>query len=531
MWDSIKNFFDTTMFAPHGICLQWEPEILAVHITSDAIIALSYFSIPFALAYFVSKRRDVEFGYLFWAFAIFIMACGVTHVFSIYTLWVPAYGLEGVAKAITAVASIATAILLWPLIPKLLLVPSPGALTLAHSLLEAEARQRREAEALLSHAQKLEAIGQLTGGVAHDFNNLLMVISGNLDMAQRAMEQFGQGTGERIKRLIENARSGAERATTLTHRLLAFARKQPFDTRVINVDAILSGMSDFLGRTLGEQIDLEVVSSAGLWRTETDPHQFEAAILNLIVNARDAMGEGGKLTIETSNSYVDEEYARSNNDVRPRQYVLVSVTDTGTGMDAATRDKAFEPFFSTKETGHGTGLGLSQVYGFAKQSGGFAKIYSEAGEGTTVKLYLPRSDAVPEQSETASVLPGHARGAGETILVVEDDEQVRRYVVETLEELNYHVMEARDYSEATQVFNEHAETIDLLLTDVVMPGKNGRILSDELMQRKPRLKVVFMTGYSRNAIVHQGRLDRGVELLQKPVTQTALANKIRSVLN
>lgn len=531
MWDRIKHFFDTTMFAPHGICLQWEPEILAVHIVSDAIIALSYFSIPFALGYFVSKRKDVEFGYLFWAFAIFIMACGVTHIFSIYTLWVPVYGLEGLAKAVTALASIVTAIVLWPLIPRLLLVPSPAELQTARALLEEEARHRREAEALLSHRQKMEAIGQLTGGVAHDFNNLLMVISGNLEMAHRAIGQFREGANERLMRLIQNARHGAERATTLTHRLLAFARKQPFDTKTIDVTLLLKGMSEFLGRTLGEQIDFQIVPAERLWRTETDPHQLEAALLNLVVNARDAMSAGGTLFIKACNSYIDEEYARLNSDVSPGEYVLIAVTDTGIEMDGDTREKAFEPFFSTKETGHGTGLGLSQVYGFARQSGGFATIESELGKGTTVKMYLPRSEAEPEQNATTSATAANAIGCGETILVVEDDENVRRYVVETLEELNYHVLEAGDYAQAIQTFQANATQIRLLLTDVVMPGKNGRLLSEELLQINPKLKVLFMTGYSRNAIVHQGRLDRGVELLQKPVTQTALATKIRTILS
>ena len=391
MWDHLKVFFDTTMFSPHGICLLWESELLLVHVVSDAIIALSYFSIPFALAYFVFKRRDVEFGWIFWAFAIFIMACGVTHLFSIYTLWIPAYGVEGLVKAVTAIASLTTAGLLWLLIPKLLAIPSPGQLRLAHAMLEAEARQRQEAEAMLGHAQKLEAIGQLTGGVAHDFNNLLTVIAGNLEMAQRALDKWNESSRERIGRAVERAYNGAQRAAILTNRLLAFARKQPFDPKVVNPDQLISGMSDFFQRTLGETIELEIVGLQGLWNTETDPNQLEAALLNLVVNARDAMPEGGKLTIETSNYFIDEQYAKQNADVASGPYVMISVSDSGVGMDQTTLERAFEPFFSTKETGQGTGLGLSQVYGFAKQSGGFAAIDSRVGQGTSVRIYLPRT--------------------------------------------------------------------------------------------------------------------------------------------
>jgi signal transduction histidine kinase len=528
MWEHLKTFFDTTLFAPHGICLQWDPELLVVHIVSDVVIALSYFSIPFALAYFVSKRRDVEFGWVFWAFALFIMACGVTHVFSIYTLWVPVYGIEGLIKVLTAIASIVTAILLWPLIPKLLAIPSPSQLRLAHAMLEAEAQQRREAQELFRHAQKMEAIGQLTGGVAHDFNNLLMVISGNLDAARRAL---AQGARERVHRAVENAYEGAERAATLTARLLSFARKQPFDAKVINVNHVISGMADFFRRTLGETIDLEIVTGAGLWRTETDAHQLEAAMLNLVVNARDAMLEGGRLTIETGNAYVDEDYSRSAGDLKPGQYIVIAVTDNGIGMDRETADRAFEPFFSTKQTGHGTGLGLSQVYGFAKQSHGFAKIYSEPKNGTTVKLYLPRVEGVLPETQPSPVLKdSEIRGRGETILIVEDDDAVRRHVVETLVELGYQVLEAKGADEALGLFERHKQRVALLLTDVVMPEKNGRVLSDQLLLKQPALKVLFMTGYSRNAIVHQGRLDPGVELLQKPFTQKALAQKLRVML-
>ena len=530
MWEKIRLFFDTTMFSPHGICLLWEPELLAVHVISDAVIALSYFSIPFALTYFVYRRRDMEFGWVFWAFAVFIMACGFTHVFSIYTLWVPAYGVEGLVKAATAIASIVTAVLLWPLIPRLLALPSPGQLKLAHAMLEAESRQRREAEALLGHTQKMEAIGQLTGGIAHDFNNLLMVISGNLEIATRALTRWNERSYEKVKKAVESAHQGSQRAAMLTQRLLSFARKQPFDTKVIDVNRLVAGIEDFIARTVAESIKTEIIPEAALWNAETDPHQLEAALLNLVVNARDAMPRGGELTIETANTYLDKQFAHQHLGVRPGPYVVISVTDSGMGMDQATLERAFEPFFSTKSIGQGTGLGLSQVYGFAKQSGGFATIRSAPGKGTTVSIYLPRTelplDAVSASPETARMEIGNF----ETILVVEDDNDVRKYIVETLNELGYKVLEACDAEQASEIFMAQSGTIDLLLTDVIMPGKNGRILSEELRKSNEKLKVIFMTGYSQDVIAHDGRLDRGVELVQKPVTQKALAVKLKLLL-
>jgi signal transduction histidine kinase/CheY-like chemotaxis protein len=529
-WNRLKLFFDSTMFAPHGICLQWDPELLVVHIASDAVIALSYFSIPFALTYFVSKRRDVEFGWVFWAFAVFIMACGLTHVMSIYTLWVPAYGLEGLVKVVTAIASISTALLLWPLIPQLLKLPTPGELRQTKAMLEAEGLQRREAEARLIHAQKMEAIGQLTGGVAHDFNNLLTVISGNLELAERTLGRWSDTSREKLVKLISRARDGAARASMLTQRLLSFARKQPFNPKVIDANALIGGMADFFRRALGENIVLEIEGASGLWHTETDPHQLEAALLNLIVNAKDAMPARGRLIVKTSNAQIGSDYAKTSPDAREGQYVLIAVSDNGTGMDPQIRERAFEPFFSTKETGHGTGLGLSQVYGFTRQSGGFAEIHSEPGQGTTVKLFLPRTHAALAAPERDTKGAKNLRGDGQWILVVEDDDEVRNFVTETLTEYNYRVVEASNAEEAARAFVGRQNDIALLLTDVVMPGKNGRALSEELLGLNSALKVIFMTGYSRDLIVHDGRLDPGVELLQKPLTQHDLASKIWNML-
>jgi signal transduction histidine kinase len=500
------------------------------HVTSDAVIAAAYFSIPVALSIFVSKRRDVDFGWIFWAFAIFIMACGFTHVLSIVTLWVPVYGIEGIIKALTAVASIVTAVMLWPLLPKVLALPSPSQLRQAEVALAREGMHRREAEDMLRQSQKMEAMGQLTGGVAHDFNNLLTIISGNLEIAESSLQSWSDATRELLTRVIANAAHGAQRAAMLTQRLLAFARRQPLDPRLTDVNQLLAGMSDFFRRTVGENIDLEVVGGAGLWQVEVDPGEMEASILNLVVNAKDAMAGKGKLTIETSNAFIDESYSQQNADIPVGQYVQLAVTDNGSGMSPDVQQKAFDPFFTSKEPGQGTGLGLSQVYGFVKQSGGHVKIYSEVGEGTTIKIYLPRSD-VAAGAVRESNLPVVGSSGSETILVVEDEADVRSYLVETLQDLNYRVHEAPDGATALAQFDSDPFRIDLLLTDIVMPGINGRQLADELHYRQPDLRVLFMTGYSRNAIVHQGRLDSGVSLLQKPLTQVMLATEIRDILD
>jgi two-component system NtrC family sensor kinase len=395
--------------------------------------------------------------------------------------------------------------------------------------LYAEIDRRSVAEEALRQSQKLDAIGHLTGGVAHDFNNLLTIIIGNLEAAQRQLETWTDGTQVKLARRLESAMRGAQRASMLTKRLLAFSRQQPLNPSVIDVNRALNGLSDFLRRALGEDISLEIVGGGGVWPVEADAAELEAAILNLAVNARDAMPNGGKLTIESSNAYLDESYCRQNADIRPGQYVQIAVSDTGSGMAKDVIDRAFEPFYTTKQSGQGTGLGLSQVYGFVKQSGGHVKIYSEWGEGTTIKIYLPRFVGPSAAAEEAAREPGRGR-PGECVLVVEDDDDVRRYVVEALGALGYEVLEAANGTDALRLL-EARKTIHLLLTDVVMPGMNGRKLADEATQRAPRLRVLYMTGYSRNAIVHQGRLDPGVDLIQKPITSEHLAGAVRKVLD
>jgi two-component system NtrC family sensor kinase len=397
--------------------------------------------------------------------------------------------------------------------------------------LHAEQDRREIAEAAMRQTQKLDAVGRLTGGVAHDFNNLLMIIIGNLETAQRQVEAGLEGAKTKIERALGNAMQGAKRAATLTQRLLAFSRLAPLDPRPLDLNRLLQDLSDFLSRSLGEAVSLEVIGAAGLWTVAADQGQLETALLNLAVNARDAMPSGGKLTLETSNTYIDDAYCRAHAEVQPGQYVLVAVTDSGTGMTREALDNAFEPFFTTKAAGQGTGLGLSQVYGFVKQSGGHVKIYSELDEGTTVKIYLPRAiGAVPVNTKADEATMAAAEtGSGERLLVVEDDSDVRHYIVDVLRGLNYNVSEAPDAEQALSLAKDRK--FDLLLTDVILPGKNGRQLADELTKWHADTKVLFMTGYSRNAIVHQGRLDPGVQMLQKPVTSIDLGRKIREMLS
>ncbi|MGD0189481.1 MAG: ATP-binding protein [Rhizomicrobium sp.] len=393
--------------------------------------------------------------------------------------------------------------------------------------------QRQRVEAELRQSQKMEAIGQLTGGIAHDFNNLLQIILGSLEMVRRrsAGWQLEVNAARDFNRLVDSAVEGGKRASALTQQLLAFSRRQPLAPKAVDVNKLVAGISGLIGRTLGEPISIETILAAGAWAILVDPNQLESAVLNLAVNARDAMKDGGKLTIETANAYLDEQYIRTQDDLAPGQYVVISVTDTGVGMSKETAVQAFEPFFTTKEAGKGTGLGLSQVYGFTKQSGGNVKIYSEPGHGTTVKLYLPRY--ISDEDELADS-PFHqsisSSANGETILVVEDEEGVRSASVEMLQELGYAVLEATDGPTALRIL-ERSPEVTLLFTDVVLPnGLNGRQLADAARSLRPELKVLYTTGYARNAIVHHGRLDPGVDLISKPFSYAALAAKVSEIL-
>ena len=396
-----------------------------------------------------------------------------------------------------------------------------------------EVAQRMKTEETLRQSQKMEIVGQLTGGVAHDFNNLLTVIVGGLNSISRQLDHPPEMMDfARMRRARDMAHHGAQRAATLTSRLLAFSRQQTLAPQKIETNRLISGIADLLQRTLGETIAFETVSAGGLWQAFADPAELENAVINLAVNARDAMPAGGRLTIETANASLDEAYVKALIEpVKPGQYVLVAISDTGTGMSSETLSRVFEPFFTTKEVGKGTGLGLSQVYGFIRQSGGHVRIYSELGEGTTVKLYLPRATEQDVDAESAPDGERGADGGSETILVVEDHEDLRAYCVGVLQELGYRVLEASNGRRALEILQADTD-VALLFTDVVLPdGLDGRELAREAQHRRPGLRVLFTTGYARNAVIHNGRLEAGVCLIGKPFTFAELAARVRAVLD
>ncbi|RLP78731.1 response regulator [Xanthobacter tagetidis] len=397
----------------------------------------------------------------------------------------------------------------------------------ANERLRREMKERFATEAQLRQAQKMEAVGQLTGGIAHDFNNLLTVIVGNLEAAER---RIGPDNVQ-ARTFLDHCRQGAMRAATLTQRLLAFSRRQPLDPKPTDVNRLLVGMSQMLRSALGARVTLETVLAGGLWGAEIDRNQLENAVLNLAVNARDAMPDGGKLTIETANAYLDDAYAEAH-DVAAGQYVVICVSDTGTGMSAEVMARVFEPFFSTKGPRDGTGLGLSQVYGFVKQSGGHVKIYSEVGEGTTVKLYLPRLERPVDEGEQADMrAPPEVRKA--RILVVEDDAQARQLGVDVLRAAGHEVSEADGADAALKLVQGLAPSRhpELLFTDISLgTGLDGPGLADRLRQIVPQIRVLFTTGYARNAVLRQGRLERGVNLLTKPFSQAELVRKVTGIL-
>ena len=389
-----------------------------------------------------------------------------------------------------------------------------------------------EAHDRMLQVQKMEAIGQLTGGVAHDFNNLLTVVIGNLEIIQRHLDSVSGGVTARLKRAANSALRGAHRAATLTQRLLAFARHHTLDPKPLELKRFIAREVEFLQRSLGETIQVEAVGSSPSGQIEVDPNELEAALLNLAINARDAMPNGGTLRIETSDVFLDEDYCRANPEVRRGEYVLIAVADNGVGMSRDVRERAFEPFYTTKAPGQGTGLGLSQVYGFVKQCQGHVKIYSEPGEGTTVKIYLPRRTGIGLGDQHVEAQGELVEGlAGRTVLVVEDDEDVRSYLVETLRDLNYRVLRAADAIAALGFLQQQEIRIDLLLTDVVLPAMNGRELSRQAQALRPRLKVLYVTGYSHNGLARQAEGEPGVDVLQKPITQQLLSSRIRALLD
>lgn len=545
------NFFRelfSTDFMPHGMCYLWDPEVLWLNVLSDVLTAAAYYAIPILLFRFARQRRDVSFQGIFLAFGVFILACGTTHLMEAITVWTPVYRVEGLVKAVTAMASIATFAILAPMVPQLVKLPSPAQLAQVNQRLAGEIEERRAAEdavrrsneeleervarrtaerealqSQLIHAQKMEAVGRLAGGVAHDFNNLLTVILGYNEMLR---EKLDGDTGNR--EYAEEVHRAAQRATDLTNQLLAFSRRQVAVPRLVDLNVTVRLIDKMLRRLIGEDVILEMHLAEKLPPVKADSSHIDQVIMNLAINARDAMPEGGRLLIETAGTELSGEYAAAHLGVQPGHYVMLAVSDTGVGMDDATRARIFEPFFTTKELGKGTGLGLSIVYGIVKQNGGEITVYSEPGRGTTFKIYLPvvEEEAENRGAEAVAAIPA----GGETILLVEDEEQVRSLVRTMLSRYGYTVLEAADAGEARRVAAQYSDPIHLLLTDVVMPGMGGGELARELGAARPGMRILYMSGYTENAIVRQAELSPEMAFLPKPFTAEGLHGKVRDVL-
>jgi PAS domain S-box-containing protein len=655
------GLFNDAGMPPHGFCLLWNPALIRLHVFSDALIGLSYYSIPAALAYFVLTQKSFAYNWIIRLFGLFILSCGTTHFMEIWVLWHPDYTAQGLVKAFTALVSAGTAVALWPLVTRLKTYPTPaqfrdvsdrlasetarrqralaslhrseqslrallegvvdhaifmldpsgyvtswsagarrikgyseyeilgrhfstfytpedraaglaekalavaaqagkfetegwrvrkdGSRFWAHVVMESLRNESGEligyakitrdfteqhqatlaleqARAALAQAQKMETVGHLTGGIAHDFNNLLTAIIGGADLLTRRLA----GIDDMSRRVLQGIIEAGQRGAALVERLLAFSRKQTLSPQVVDVNRLIAEMLDLLRRALGEQVRIGTVLAGGIWRVHVDRNQLENAILNLAVNARDAMPEGGRLTLETGNTVLDDDYAAISPEVAAGEYVMIAVSDTGTGMPPEVRERAFEPFFTTKPEGRGTGLGLSQVYGFIRQSGGDVRIESEPGAGTTVKIFLPRHAGAEAGDASHGLRHMPAPVGSETILLVEDHADVRAYATSTLGHLGYRVLEARDANDGLAVLAAHPE-VSLLFTDVGLPGMNGRQLAEQARRMRPGLKVLFATGYARDALAHRGILDADVHLLPKPYTVEALARKLRAVLD
>jgi signal transduction histidine kinase len=531
---------DMSTLTPLGACLQWTPALIWLNAVCDSVATVAFLTTAFVLGFFVwRRRRDLipMFRIVFPVFALFIAVSGVTHLEQIFTLWVPVYSIEALTKAVLALLSVGITVIMVLMLPRLLVMSTRVQLQQAYAALEEEVRQRQKAEAMVKRfqeieaneaqvrqAQKMEAIGQLTGGVAHDFNNILTVITGSIEIVGEAVRH-----DPLLTQITEMIRAAASRGADLTQYLLAFARRQPLQPRATDVNAMVVDAARLLRPTLGEHVEIESMLAHDAAPALIDASQLSTAILNLALNARDAMPDGGKLTLETKNVVLDEAYARQNSEVKPGNYIMIAVSDTGQGIPQKLIEKVFEPFFTTKGIGRGSGLGLSMVYGFVKQSNGHVKIYSEEGHGTTVKLYLPQAAGVPELPASETTIAAGDHG-DEFILIVEDDALVRDYVVTQISRFGYHTLAASNAAEGLKIING-PDRIDLLFTDVIIPGgMNGRQLAIEAMKRRPGLKVLYTSGYTENAIVHHGRLDAGVLLLAKPYVSSDLARMIRTAL-
>lgn len=639
------ELFNVAEFMPHGACYSYRPDILALNLTGDGIISAAYLSIPLLLIYITQRRPDLMHVPISGLFSAFITLCGITHLFGIWVIWYPDYGVQGVLKLITGLVSVITAFLIWRWIPNIIRLPSiaeirstnaelsalnvfldsvlnnikdgivacdsEGRLTLFNratrefhgidveklppeqwaerfSLYKADGKttmsqddiplyraftgqevtdqemviapkngvkrqvlasgqpmldaagnkvgavvsmhditRQRSVEEQLYQSQKLESLGRLTGGISHDFNNLLGVIIGNLDILKDLIKSDPQA-----EELVDEAMNAALSGGELNQRLLAFARRQVLRPQRIKIDEFVTNTIRLMARSLGEQITIDFVSQPNLWPVELDSAQLEASILNLGVNARDAMGDGGTLKLELQNIDLEEGLTMAGTSILPGRYVMLTVSDTGKGMAPDVLDKSFEPFFTTKEAGAGSGLGLSMVHGFMQQSGGHVTIYSEPGMGTTVKLYFPcaeDADDVETGSEEIAAVP---RGSAQTILIVEDNEGMRKIVRKQLQSLGYRTVEAATGAAALDVLeSDVGKTIDLVFSDVVMPdGFNGIELAREVVSRYPEIRVLLTSGFADAALELDTIENRHIRLLSKPYRFAKLADAVNTAL-
>ncbi|RVT91160.1 ATP-binding protein [Sphingomonas crocodyli] len=528
MFDMVREMLAGS-YAPHGYCLLWQPWLVWTHTISDALIAGAYFSIPLALIAFVRRRRDIAFGGIFWLFALFITACGATHVMNIWNLWHGDYAAEAIVKAVTALASVSTAIILWPLLPRAIALPSPSRLAEANTqlsarirerdaaleALHAEIEEREKAEAALLQSRKMEAVGQLTGGIAHDFNNLLQVVAGNIELIARKVK-----ADPTLTRMSTNALSAVERGKRLTGQLLAFSRLQRLELKNFDLVPLMREARELLGRTIGPSITIDVDVPMEDAVAIGDRVQLELAILNLAINARDAMPDGGRLSIG-----IRREYLSGRDDVEEGDYLAIDVSDTGSGMSAETAARVFEPFFTTKPVGKGSGLGLSMVFGMARQSGGTATIRSELGQGTTATIYLraARGHELPvDQTEAADPRDVEQLG-GLRVLIVDDEEEVRDVLGAMLEEFGCAVVQAGDGKEALALME--AEDPEAMVIDFAMPGMNGADVARAVLKARPDMRIVFATGFAQSDAI-DAVMGEDAVVLRKPFGPATLAGAL-----
>lgn len=511
--------FDDSALTAHGFCLLWEPGLIWTYVLADSAIALAYFSIPAALIYIARKRADLMIRPLLGLFAAFILLCGTTHWLDVVTLWWPWYGIEAAVKAATAIVSVLVAISLWWYMPQFLAAPSQTQLQAANEALLASREQ-------LAQSQKMEAVGQLTGGIAHDFNNMLQVIMGSLELVEKRLDR---GRYEDIPRYIGAIRQASERAARLTNRLLAFARRQALRPRRLEPTRLIEGMRELIERTVGPGIPVTLEASDDDASILCDAGQLESAVINLVLNARDAMPDGGQLTISIRDIDLSTKDL-AERDIAPGPFVEIAVTDTGDGMVPDVLKRAFEPFFTTRTANRATGLGLSQVYGFMRQSGGFVDINSRPGEGTVVRLVFPRADTtqMPDFSEAPVASATTRAGSTHRILVVDDEREVRAQIVLALRELGCIVEEAADGTAGLQLF-EADRRFDLIVTDVGMPGLNGRQFADAARQIEPKMPILLITGYAGRE-ADQLQHIANVEILHKPFALIQLIDRVNLML-